>query len=922
MDEDVSTVPAARGLIGRGSELRRIAGLLEQGRHGGAALLLEGAVGTGKTALLDAAAAAAEEQGWRVLRCAGSTVETGYSYAALHELLYPVLSEAGALAERHRSAVSAAFGDEDTGVPDAYATSLAVLELLRSLAASAPLLIVADDVQWMDARTVATLTFVARRLTATPAVLLFGCRTRKHDSLPEFTLARLSLTPLEPAAAAALLDRQRPPLSGRLRDRVLAQAAGNPLALLELPRALSSVPAVDCSLPPHRLPLTERLRRAFTAETAALPAPTRMLLLLAAAEPLSPTELASAARRLGSSLDHLAPAEREGVVTFPGDRLVFGHPLLGSALYAGASLADRVTVHRKLADVLAADPSRAAWHRACGTIGPDESAAADLQAHAGSVEALALAAELSPDTGDRARRLALAAEAARSRNHTVAMRRLLTEARRYGVETTTAGALRMTEAAHRRAIGAPTVRDSGDLVALARRVAGSDGEAAGELLACAAVEATVDVPPAGWATEVEDALLALHLPADHPLRVLTLGLLAPRRYAPELGPALRRLAPPPPGRLLRAAMAAERLHETETAHRWWTLAVDTFRTAGEPANLVPALCGLARSEMAAGRLSDAAEVAERASRVAADQGPGPGTAMAAQISAQLLAWQGETVAAAEALAHARDRCSPGFPAAVRAGLSRTEGMVALAHGRAEQAYAAFLDVVTPGTASHHPSAAEQLIADLAESAVLAGLAAEAAPVVDRLSAATLRFADPMVRMQTFRARALLATATGGSDDADAWFRRALAEQGTGSLLLEAARTRLCYGRWLRHSGQFSTARTHLKAALAGLATAGAQLWCRRAETELRGAGGATPKHPVLAIRGSRPLTSQETEVARLAAAGLTNPEIAERLFLSRRTVAVHLYNAYPKLGVRSRRELSDVLVTRPGSAASGRKVAR
>ncbi|HWO63247.1 MAG TPA: AAA family ATPase, partial [Umezawaea sp.] len=364
-------------------------------------LVVAGEPGAGTSTLLDLAADTAADR--RVLRATGSRGEATLPFSGLHQLLRPVLDQVDGLPERQRSALLGAIGlGGDGGAPDRLIIGVAVLSLLSELSERVPVLVVVDDARWLDEGSRDVLAFVARRIGDEPLAVLVGARD--DTEFPGFPL--VALGPLDPLAAAALLDAQPAPPTGALRVRVLAQAAGNPLALVELARAGCADDEI--------LPLTDRLERVYAADLDRLPAATRAALLLVAADTADLVAHARAA--------DLAPAEEAGLVRLTGGRVRFRHPLVRSAIYHSAPLAARAEAHRVLADLLAAEPDRRAWHLAAAATAPDETVAAALEAtasraqhrggHAAAAGALERAAELSPGPDDRARRLVLAAGAA------------------------------------------------------------------------------------------------------------------------------------------------------------------------------------------------------------------------------------------------------------------------------------------------------------------------------------------------------------------------------------------------------------------------------------------------------------------------------------------------------------------------------
>src|SRR5690349_1703080 len=413
----------ASELIGRDSEIAAVELLLARIADGGGSLLVLGDPGIGKSALAEVASRRAAGRGMRVLACAGVPGEAQFSFAGLHQLLRPVLAEAGGLPSGQRDALLAALGLGGGGAAPAMpVVGLAALELLAAGAGRAPVLVVAEDVHWLDSSTCEVLAFVARRLGADPVGLVGTARDTELEDNPlaRAGLAELRLGPLDPAAAAALLDATAV-LDPAVRERVLAVAAGNPLALVELPLTASQHDSPGA--PNGWIPLTRRLEQAFASRLPGLPTATRTALLAAALDDGDAlTEVLAAASLVAGapvSVADLAEAMAAGLAEVDGQRVRFRHPLVRSAVGETAGLAARQAMHRALAEVLAGAPDRQVWHRAAASVGPDEEVAADLQAAAdrafgrGAIAeqaaALAQAARLSPGSARRGQRLIRAA---------------------------------------------------------------------------------------------------------------------------------------------------------------------------------------------------------------------------------------------------------------------------------------------------------------------------------------------------------------------------------------------------------------------------------------------------------------------------------------------------------------------------------
>ena len=414
--------PDPARIVGRDAGLARVRGLVDPVPQAGRVLLVTGEAGMGKSVLLADAAGRARSAGMRVLAVSGRESESNLAFAGLHQLLRPVLSSAAGLPGREAQALLGALGlAADPGAPDSLLTGVAVLTLLSDLSERSPVLVVADDAQWLDRSSLDALAFAGSRLDAEPVVLLVSARGQAPPAGFDRGFAELHLAPLSVADAGLLLDRQPRPPRGQARARVLAQAQGNPMALIELATVIADDPAASRRWAAEPLPLTDRLTAVLTSRFAALPEEAQAALLLAAVAD-GPDLSAAASHGAGPDARALVPAEQLGLVKVDRTGLQFSHPLVRSAIYHSSPFAQRAAAHRELASALPGQPDRRAWHLAAAALQPDEDVAALLEATAaqarrrGGAAAAALAleraAELSPDPADQARRLVAAASAA------------------------------------------------------------------------------------------------------------------------------------------------------------------------------------------------------------------------------------------------------------------------------------------------------------------------------------------------------------------------------------------------------------------------------------------------------------------------------------------------------------------------------
>ncbi|KOV10797.1 hypothetical protein ADK60_37215 [Streptomyces sp. XY431] len=893
--------------------------MLADGRRGNSgALLLHGEAGIGKSALLDWAAGQAG--GARVLRVEGIESEMELAYGGLHQLFLPVLDLVDGLPPAQAAALRAVFGLTADEVRDSFTVGLAVLTMLSEAAADGPLLCLVDDAQWVDQPSVDMLTFAARRLRAEGVVMLFAVR----DGAPGATvkgLPGLLVEGLDRTAAAELLTGLPPYVA----DRVLEEAGGNPLALIELSAALTPAQRAGrlgpLALPETAAALRGRIQDGFLEQVGRLPEAARLVLLVAAADDTgSLGTVLAAARELGAGVEDLEPAERAGLVVLSGELVRFRHPLVRYAAYRSAPLARRIAAHRALAGALdeAGQPHRRAWHLAAAATGPDEGVAEELervaewagnrQAMASASAAYERAAQLTADRDLRARRLVQAARKAADAGQDERCGALADQVPMpladQEVAANFARARAVVELGYRSpAAAARILLDSADATGAAHP------EATASLLVDA-VHAAYSGGDAALMAEVASRAPEL------PVLAVPAGL-----FGDDVPGALTALRP-----LVAATDEAdtgvmERLltgihclltGDHPTARRVALGAVARCRDQGISGWLPTTLDLLVRAELALGhheeatargtealRLAEYYDLAHRASHLRAALAL-PAAARGEEDQVRALT--------EEALGYARPR---GVGRAAADALW-ARGLLELGLGRAQ---AALDELAAARQELGHPLLCLPLLPDLVEAAVRAGRperAAQAAGVLDEWAGALDR---PALGALAARCRAL----TGPDGSAEQHFTAALAlhgdgngngnghEDGTGDgNAFDRARTALLYGEWLRRLRRQLDAREQLRAALDGFEALGARPWAERARSELGAAGGET----VLTARQDGPislLSPQEREVVRLAATGASNREIAAQLFLSPRTVGHHLYRAFPKLGVGSRTELAALL---------------
>jgi DNA-binding CsgD family transcriptional regulator len=911
-------------LFGRDPECVAIDDLLERAKAGrGGALLLRGEAGVGKTVLLEYALAVAREH--EVLVARGVESEAEIAFSGLSDLLRPVLDQLSVIPERQSAALAGALAIGPPATADRFAVAAATLSLLAAAAERRPLLVVVDDVHWVDTASAEALLFAARRLDAEAVAMLFAVRDDEAAPFGSAGIPQLALEGLDRAASLALLSSRMPDqLSTTVADRLFRATGGNPLALVEIPPLLSGGQLAGSEELDEPLPTGSNLERGFASRIARLSHDARSALLVAAASDSEEVGIVlGALEHLATPEAALEEAERAGLISIRGDQLRFRHPLLRSCAYHGAAGPDRRAAHRALAAALAAAANgeggdRRAWHLASATMGPDEDVAQLLeragdharrrQGFAAAASAFERAAHLSPGRASRAKRLLAAADASQLANRVPRAVALLEAADAAAGESE----LRV-EIRHLRG-RIETWRGHADeavrlLVAEADALAGKAPHKAVTLLT-EAVSAAIVGPGVDAAAELAERAYELaeplggrheHLAALQLGKVLILAGQAGRGY-PLLMRCVSLLEDEDPlshgVELAQCAPALMAVEEYAVAARVLEHVIDAARPANALGLLPYCLGARAELETRIGRWTSAFADAFESVHLAREAGQ----------EAQLLynlgrlavveaGWGREEACRAHA-EEARELAAGGPSVSHLSFAEGAVGLLELGLGRPEAAIPALeagqdmlerMRMQEPGRFD--------CIADLVEAYVRSGRRDEAERALVTLESRAQRTGRICALATSSRCRGLLTS----KEDVDDPFRTALVLHERTTVPFERARTELCYGEVLRRHGRRVDARAQLRAALTTFERLGAEPWAARARAELAATGERLRSKEA---RLTDELTSQELQVALIVATGATNKEAAAALFLTPKTIEFHLGKIYRKLGVRSRTALA------------------
>jgi DNA-binding CsgD family transcriptional regulator len=899
-------------LCGRERECAAIDRLLEGSARGeSGSLVLRGEAGIGKTALLTYAA---DRNGDRtVLRVAGVEAESNLGFAGLDGLLRPIIDKIGELPETQADALSSALGLAPSRGSDRLLVAAASLSLLAAAADARPLLCVIDDVQFLDVASAEALVFSARRLAAERVAMIFAVREGAGREFAAPGLPELAVDGLGAGAAAQLLEVSAPAAAGPVREWLLAEAAGNPLALLELPAGLSAPQLQGRAALPERTPLTAGLRAAFVQRIDRLPADARTALLIAALDDREEVAAVTpACVRAGLPEDALDAAERAGLLRVAGNRVEFRHPLVRSAVLESSAHGERRAAHAALAEALVGDQhaDRRVWHQALASLTADEEVAAALEAsarryqaragHASAATAFVRAAELTADGGRRTGRLAAAAAEAWAAGQPERARELIARALPLTTGQTRAEFLYL-----RGVIEART----GDLrSAIAVLVEAADASEEESFTLDALTEAMEAANYAG--DTAQGVALAARASAIEPhsdidrLRVAALSGMAAElagdheRADPLVQEAMQgadQLEDPPP--LIWASLLA-------TMGTWGgtladglpysTRAVTIARQRGLLSILPLALWAQANALIGLGRFNLGRSAAEEGIRLASDLGHRSGASWNLAVVAMLDALRGDESGTREHADEAIELAGIGGATLTVCTAEWALALLDLTLGRPDEATDRLLLLTAVDRRESNPLTGLWSIPDLIEAAARAGRLDETADRFDRYTDWVRHSSSPQRRSVLARCRALV-----GDGDIRKQFETALASDATLSPFL-LARTELLYGEWLRRERQRREARRHLRRAADLFRQVGAPPWEERANTELRATGETARRRDPSTLDE---LTPQELQIAGLVAAGMTNREIAAQLYLSPRTIDYHLRKVFTKLGVASRTEL-------------------
>jgi DNA-binding CsgD family transcriptional regulator len=904
---------SALTLVGREHELALIEERLVRADDQGSVFVIRGEAGVGKSSLLEAAHRSAADQGLATLMTAGFQSEAHVAFAGLHRLLRPVLGSLDRLPPPQRAAIQAAFGLQEAATPDFFLIALASLDLLSEMAAATPLLLVIDDAQLLDVATCNVLMFVARRLEFEPIVMLLAIRDGSAPWIEQAGLPELQLEPLNEASSATILDGSAQGLAPGHRRRILAEALGNPLALVELPRAVASGFDSTADTP---LPLTELLERAFATRVSGLPAAVRALLLVAALDDGGDQErILDAASMLEertgqrAGLAELAAAQAAGAVTVDGDGLRFRHPLVRSAVYQRSLAPERRAVHKALAQVYRSDPDRGLWHLAASLTDPDNRVSVELEAMAdraarrgaaaAAVMALERAARLTTEDLRRGQLLLRAAWLAYELGDLDASTAMVRAAQRLKLARREQTMLRyMLELGQESTW--PGTAEIRNLV-----------EIAGQLHAVAETDRALDALGVAsrrcwrWNPDqkTRDLVVAAvqHLPvADSDPRLLAILAQAdPVTCGSTVIDRISRLTPDvsDPAGMHLIGVAANAVWAHDLGLAFLTVAVDGLRRQGQLRVLAQALSGQAWAAVHLAREPRAVSAAAEGIELARETGQTEWVVAAQLAKAAIAAERGDLRVVDALTSEAEALILPLGATPMLALVQFVRGRGAVAHQHYAEGLEHLRRTLDPADAVYHPFIGAWGLSDLVEAAAHTGQNDTARSYLGQLESLAAQTSGPLLRAEAGYARPMVAS----DDAAEALYQRALGED-LANWPCYRGRLLLWYGRWLRRQRRPADSRRPLRTALDSFQALAFPELAEIARQELR-ASGEKPKHDLPEAWAQ--LTPQELQIAQLAAAGETNRKIGEQLFLSPRTVQSHLYRVFPKLGITARNQLRD-----------------
>jgi DNA-binding CsgD family transcriptional regulator len=914
------SVPARRdrapgtGLIGRDTELAVLDRLIGRIRQRGDAITVRGEPGVGKSSLLRAAAGSARAAGALVLEASGIESESMLPFAGLHQLLRPLLAGSGSLPEVQRGALHTAFGQEDGPPPQFFLIALAALTLVVDAAAAQPVVLVVDDVHWLDVPTNDVLAFVSRRVRHDQVVMIMGLREGHTVALDPTDTREITLSGLDEESSRQLLDTVDDDLTAADRAAILSHARGNPLALVELPTAWRSAGAEVLGAGSTVVPLSTRLELAFADRIEELPDATRDALLVAAvnaeesvAEVLAGTQILAGHP---VTTEVLEAAQEARLVTFDEVRVHFRHPLVRSGVLYTESLHRRQAAHAALSHALRSQSSRHVWHQAHSVDGPDDAVADRLDAShtdniargavVTAVAALERSAQLTTDPRVRGRRLLLAAQHAFALGRADLVNRLVDAAERNDLsELDRARAEWLREIFSEGELG-----DSARIMELcefaARSVRSGENDLALDLLASAALRSWWAIARPEARARVVEVAESISGAQDDGRCIAAIAVTEPLANGRRTGHRLAAIGVgtvPEAEQLRHMGMAARAVGSDVLAADYFDAAEAKLREQGQLGLLPHVLAVQAAVCIDLGDWRRTAQCLAEAHRLATETGQPNWRNGIAAVRAVFTGLTGDAEAALRQAARLErtfsDRGANDFLSLAQ----MARGAAHLSANRHAEAFAELEPMFDPGDPRHHPRESLSAVMLLAEAAVPCGEVRAARAVLDRLEVLAETTRSPVLGVQLRYARPVLA------DDADAeeLFRVGLAQDLT-RWPWPRARIQLAYGDWLRRHRRPLESRAPLRSALATFQLIGAAAWAEQARTGLRAAGD----RDTLASTGTSEslMTAQEMQIARLAAEGLSNREIGQRLYLSPRTIGSHLYKIFPKLGIRSRAELA------------------